>query len=108
MIPTFVEAARALGEAALRAEPTNDQAAIDWAFRRVLARDPDSFEVEILRRQLELARKRFMEKPDQVDALLDVGESISLVTDEESRTELAALTTVMNVILNLDETLNLQ
>ena len=53
-------------------------------------------------RVLELQRGRFRDDPESAKKLIAVGDS--KVDDELDPVELAAWTTVMSVILNLDET----
>ncbi|MCW5557517.1 MAG: DUF1553 domain-containing protein [Verrucomicrobiae bacterium] len=101
--PGFVEAARGLAQRVLREEPTDLDRRILRAFRHALGRPPAARELEVLhgtyRRQLD----RFQKDPDAADALLKVGESS--VSEAMPKAELAAMTTVANVLLNLNETI---
>jgi hypothetical protein len=78
--------------------------AVTWGFRSATSRFPEDNELEIL---LSGYRKRlvfFLHNPQAAQALLSQGES--LVADHLPKGQLAALTTVASVILNLDEVIN--
>ena len=104
--PTYVEAARALSQAALQRSNDNIDRAIAWAFRRALVRPASDYELQLLRHQFDSHLAEFSANPEAAEQLLSVGES---TTDSElDRQLLAALTVTCNVVLNLDETLNLE
>jgi hypothetical protein len=91
--PNFIEAARALA----KREMTEDAfAALPAMFRRVLAREPGQFELQELMHLLVEQKIFYAENRD---------EAVALVGEVENAGELAALTTVANVVLSLDETL---
>ena len=100
---TFVEAARRLARRAMRQVAGKSRDRIASMFEISTARRPKPVELDVLlqvyRRQLEVFRKQ----PDAALALLAVGES----NRDESlgAAEHAALTTIANIILNLDETI---
>ena len=100
---TYIEAARKFAERIV-AQETTSAARIAWAFREVTQRHPQSAELEVLHagylRRVAVYRKR----PGQAAAILEQGES-PLPTDLD-KVELAALTTVASVLLNLDEAIN--
>ncbi len=94
--PTFVEAARALAERAMKGHSDEERATI--AFRRVLARSPSEAEMSVL---LKLRAQRF--DPESARRLLAVGESRR--DPSLDPVEHAAWTMVASAILNLDEAL---
>jgi hypothetical protein len=97
--PTYVEAARALAERALK--ESGDAARLDLAFRRVLARSPRDAERRVLLGGLKRLRGEFAARPDDAKKLLKVGES---KRDEAlDPAEHAAWTSLCLSILNLDE-----
>jgi hypothetical protein len=100
--PTYIEAARALASRALRAAFFRDTR-LAYAFRLVLARDPDTAEKKLLRTSLEKQLARFTADPIAAQAFLTVGAIPRDLTF--SPAEHAAYTAVCLAILNLDETL---
>ena len=102
---TYVEAARALAELAMKAKP-NDAERVAFAFERVLGRKPTEPEATILRDALVKQRALFAADPAAAAKLLKVGES---KRDETlNATDHAAYTAVCTMILNLDEALTKQ
>lgn len=107
--PTYVEAARALAVVALAAVPADTDAAsrdasiLDAAFRRLLARDPEPRERELLLERLADFRRRFAADRAGAERLLAVG--TVRPPDGIPADELAAWSTVMNLLLCFDETL---
>jgi hypothetical protein len=100
---TYVEASRRLAEHAMRAsDATNER--IGFAFRRLLARDPSKFEREALRRGYEKRLEFYVAKQQAALMLVEQGESA--VDGSLDRPQLAALTTCVMNIMNLDETVN--
>jgi hypothetical protein len=101
--PTYVGASRQFAARVLREGPGDLEARLVWAWGQVLARQPDSAEVEVLRtllnRQLEVYRRQ----PDLAAAYLKVG--LAPVPDGLDHAELAAWTNVARTLLNLHETL---
>ena len=100
---TYVEAARALAQRALRSAGPSDAERIDRAFRLVLARAPADDERRVLLGALERSRREFAADPDAAGRLLAVGESPRDAALDPI--EHAALAAVGSVILNLDEAL---
>ncbi|MEM8679760.1 MAG: DUF1553 domain-containing protein, partial [Planctomycetota bacterium] len=100
--PTYVEAARELATLTMNQhELIEDQ--IVFAFRRALARTPSVDEQAVLTRGYHRYLQRFQSHPKQAEKLLTMG---TASRDESlNAAELAALTTVANVLLNLDETI---
>ncbi len=101
--PTFVEAARKLAERSLLAAD-DDDTRLDYSFRIVLCRLPDEAERETLKSILAEATKEFEAAPESAEALLSTGNSPR--NAELKPTQLAAWTTAMSVLLNLDEAIS--
>ncbi len=100
--PTWVEAARALAQRAMKASGSIDDR-LTYAFRRVVCRRPTDFDLNMLRRALEKQAAVYATDEAGARAFLAVGasgrdESLDVV-------EHAALTSVCLAILNLDEAL---
>jgi hypothetical protein len=99
--PTYVEAARCLAERMVReAGPTTTER-IDLGFRIVLVRPPCSSELAILVNAHDRALREFLADAAGSAGLLKVGESVADSAIEPA--QLAALTTVASILLNLDE-----
>ena len=104
--PTFVEAARALGQRTLLEGGKDDDSRLAHAFRLATGRRPTGKEARVLRELLARRRAEFERSPQAAMKLLAVGES-----PRDKRldpAELAAWATVSSVILNLDETITKQ
>jgi hypothetical protein len=101
--PTYVEAARALAARTVR-KATDPAARIQYAFRRVLSRDPRADEVDPLLRLVAQLRQEYRANPEAALQLLAVGESPRARDLDPG--ELAAWTAMCRVLLNLDETIN--
>jgi hypothetical protein len=99
----FVEAARKLAERAHAESHESVQDTLRHLFRLVLARNPDDREITLLVRNHDLHLARFDENPKSADSFLSIGESPRNATLHGP--ELAALTAVANLVLNLDEAL---
>ena len=100
---THVEAAKKLGERMMQLDGDLEDK-IYWGFRSVTSRAPEDFEVKVLVDGYRRRLSHFESGHSQADALLKVGESD--VLSSLSPVELAAMTTVANVLLNLDEAIN--
>jgi hypothetical protein len=101
--PTFVEASRALAEKILTESDTGSESRLQRAFQMATGRLPNTDEMSVLVQALEEMDTSFRSNPSDAEAFLEVGESD--VSSEHSPIEIAALTAVMSLILNLDETL---
>ena len=73
------------------------------AFRHTLGRAPQSDEVGVLQKTYAQQLANFRQDSEAANALLKVGESP--MPDKVDNAELAALTAVANVLLNLNETI---
>ncbi|MBI1841605.1 MAG: DUF1553 domain-containing protein [Verrucomicrobia bacterium] len=101
--PVYVEASRALAARALREAGPAASDRVRRAFRLVLARLPQPKELELLESTYRQQRERFTQEPKSAEALLSVGESARAPGLDP--VDLAAMTTVANVLLNLNETI---
>jgi hypothetical protein len=98
---TFVEAARKLGERILREGGENDTDRITFAFRSVATRFPAADEMTVLTDALNDYRAEFQSDPKRAANALKVGQSSA--SKQFPPPELAAMTALANVILNLEE-----
>jgi hypothetical protein len=102
--PSYVEAARVLGEKILREGGASPKAKINWAFTRAVARPPRAAETKALQGLLEKQRVRYQQDEAAARELIATG-SAPLAKDLPAA-ELAAWTTVARAILNLHETIS--
>ena len=98
---TFVEAARVLAQRELSTGARSVSERIERMFRIVTLRVPTARELEILCARYERNVEVYRRQPEAALALNRVGESA--VPEALDAGELAALTTVASVLLNLDE-----
>lgn len=121
--PTYVEAARYLSTTLLTQQARGTTSRIETAFRRVVGRVPDERETSALARLLERQLAEYRKDVAAARALIQVGEtSTPLAKHKVARlnvpesdvpvdpktfdpAELAAWTTIVSVLLNLDETI---
>jgi len=101
--PAYVEAARGLAERVVREEPKDGDKRLVRAFRHTLGRAPQSDEIVVLQKTYEQQLANFRQDSAAANALLKVGESP--LPDQADPAELAAMTAVANVLLNLNETI---
>jgi hypothetical protein len=101
--PSYVEAARGLGQWMMTEGGATAQQRIGAAFRRALGRPPRPEELKVLRSGFEDALNAYRQDDTAARRLIHVGESPCPA--KLDRAELAAFTTVASVILNLDETI---
>jgi hypothetical protein len=101
--PAYVEAARALGQRILKQGGGDTAARLKFGFRLCTARMPSEQELSILRRIVEQNLAKYRQNPAAANKLIGVGESQRPA--EIDPVELAAWTTLGNVLLNLDETI---
>lgn len=99
----FLEAARRLAERASQHAPSSPEATLTSLFRLVLTRMPTPEEIRILRENLEDHQARFSANQNAAAQFLAIGEAPRITSLPEP--QLAALTAVANLILNLDEAL---
>ncbi|MCA8988192.1 MAG: PSD1 domain-containing protein [Planctomycetaceae bacterium] len=99
--PQFVEAARHLAERMLKEGGSTTEEHIQYGFRLVTARSPSQAEVDILKEEFQSSLVRFERDTTSADAILKVGESPA--SNELNQNELAAMTGVARLLLNLNE-----
>ena len=99
--PQFVEAARALAARLLGRFPSDADARNRGAFRALTARAPDETERAILARLFDEQRSIFAAGAGLAEQLLSVGESPR--DDSLPPVDVAAMTMVVNAIMNFDE-----
>ncbi len=98
----YVEAARHLAQTVLTMENAEEQRQLQTAFVRLAGRQPDELETQTLLELLKEERKYYAQKPEEASALLKLGESEA---DEAiDKIDLAAMTTTIQAIMNLDAT----
>ena len=100
---TYVEAAKKFAERMMTKGGTPGER-IAWGFRCATSRVAEKEELEILVKGYERRVERYRRDGKAAEDLLGQGES--KVAAYLSKPEMAALTTVANVILNLDEVIN--
>lgn len=100
---TFVEHARGLATRMLKSEDAFDEDRIRRGVMLVLGREATVDEVAILTDELRSQRDYFKAHPKSATAFVAVGESKP--GESADSVELAAMTSVARVLLNLDETL---
>ena len=102
--PTYIEASRALAEKVLSDAGPSPEKRIQRAFLLATGRLPKEDEMAILNQALSEMQQTFGNDPDSAKAFLEVGHY--LPDKRHSAEELAAYTSLMSLLLNLDETLN--
>ncbi len=99
----FVEAARFLAQRMMLEGGQNLAEKLSYGWRLVLVRQPDPRELSRLKNAYQFHYQRFTDDTESANALLALGQRKP--NPELDRVQLAAFTTVANVILNLDETI---
>lgn len=99
--PQFIEASRVLGEKLLKQFPQDEATRNREAFRALTGRAPDQAESKILKQLYAEQKTEFAKNPESARKLLSIGES----KPEENLppAEFAAITTLVNAIMNFDE-----
>jgi mono/diheme cytochrome c family protein len=100
----YIEAARHLGELALKNGGDSNESRLDYIANRVLSRPFTAQEKSIITDVLQDLSKHYSANADDAKALIAVGESKADASLDPAT--LAAWTMTINEILNLDETLN--
>jgi Protein of unknown function (DUF1553)/Protein of unknown function (DUF1549)/Concanavalin A-like lectin/glucanases superfamily/Planctomycete cytochrome C len=101
--PQFVEAARVLGERALKEGGAAGAGRVRFTFRQLATREPSPAEVKLLLALYEQQRLLFSKQPDQAAKLIKIGARPPDPTLPPA--ELAAATVLAQTILNLDATI---
>jgi hypothetical protein len=98
--PQFVEASRVLAEKLYQESEGKRDTVIEQAFLRLVSREPDAKEREILSRLYDEQLAYYGKHPDQAAALLGIGEK---KRDEKlPAIDIAAFTNVINALMNYD------
>jgi len=100
----FVEAARFLAQQAIRSAGPEPRARLDYISRRLISREFEPREIEVIARSLEGLQAHYSQAPDDALQLIHFGESP--VDESIPPVELAAWTMLTNELMNLDEVLN--
>jgi Protein of unknown function (DUF1553)/Protein of unknown function (DUF1549)/Planctomycete cytochrome C len=100
--PVYVEAAQALGRLASTSGKTLDEQ-LSYAFRRCVARPPADAELMRLKTLWADSQATFEKDPKKAETLAT--DPIGPLPKDAKASDLAAWTTVCNVLLNLDEVL---
>jgi len=100
---SFVEAARVFAQRILQQGGAETPAQLRFAVKTVLSRDPSDKELETLSKILGEMRTEYTLDPKAAEQLVAVGEAKR--PENLDTVQLAAWTTVANVLLNLDETM---
>jgi len=103
---TFVEAARALAERALKDGGTSSSDRLTWIFRRATSRRPTADELKVLEASLGKFRKHYAADKTAAEKLLKAGESPR--DTKLDPVEHASYAALCSLVLNLDETLTKQ
>jgi mono/diheme cytochrome c family protein len=98
--PQFVEGSRVLAEKLHQETEGKRDAIIEQAFIRLVSREPDAKEREILARLYDEQLAYYGKHPDQAAALLGIGEKKR--NDKLPATEIAAATNLINALMNYD------
>ena len=101
--PSFVEAARKFAERILANGGSSVESRMEYAFRWMTSRTPDSSERETLAELYRIERATFEESPAAAQALLSVG--IADTDPQLDPVEVAAWTSIARALLNLNETI---
>jgi hypothetical protein len=96
----FVEAARMLAERLLAAESATTESVLGAAFERLTSHPPDEAELKILVAMHAAQRQWYEAHPDEARALVAVGQARR--DDSLSPVDVAAMTAVINALLDYD------
>jgi hypothetical protein len=102
--PVFVEAARAFAQRILREAGPDDASRLVFAWRTTLGRQPSPQELAVLARTLSTQLETYRNDRAAAANLIQIGDLPRPEGLDDS--ELAAWTTVANVLLNLNETIS--
>jgi len=101
--PIFVEASRAFAQKIVAEGGARFDDRLDYAFRRALNRAPFGDERKVLSDLYKRAESEYKKKPEEAKKLLAIGEAP--LPAKGNIAEIAAMTTVARIILNLHETI---
>ena len=102
--PTFVEASRKLAENLLADDSIDDdEGRLRSSFEIALGRSPTEIENKTLVAAINDSRAFYQENVEDAKKLINIGASSPEAETDEQISELAALTSVMQIVLNADE-----
>jgi mono/diheme cytochrome c family protein len=101
--PTYVESARVFARRVMAEGGADVEARLRWAYRQTLSREPTSAELAVLVGLFEKHRSQYSADRAAARQLTSTGEAAT--SDSVDRSELAAWTSVVRVLLNLHETI---
>ncbi len=101
--PTYVESARVLAADVCSQSEQKFESRLAYAFRKCLARKPNTEEAKVLRKLYEKEFERFSNDETAITQFLATG--IAPVSDSLNKAEVAAWTSITRVLLNLHETI---
>lgn len=99
--PTYLEAARKLAERSILEGGPTVESKLDFAFKLAFSRSSTAAESSVLLKIYQTRLAHFQQNPADAKAFISVGESARNESIVEA--DLAAWTSVMSLILNLDE-----
>ena len=99
--PQIIEASRVMSEKVQKEHPDSVEGQINVAFRLSTGLKPNTEQAQILKAQYMRSLEQFSESPLRIDSILSVGERPFDTNLPKDKT--AALTLVVNTILNFDE-----
>ena len=99
--PTYLEASRRLAERVIHEGGLNAESRLSFAFRLAMSRKPSTHEIHVLLKTLQQRLAHYQQDPSGAKSLISIGESVRDETIGD--VDLAAWTSVMSLILNLDE-----
>ena len=102
--PIYVEAFVRLASEVLQSEKgRGDADLLDVAFQRATGRKPKQSELGALLSAVEESRAFYAQNLEEAEAFVSVGESVAVPESDEQKVELAALSSVVQIIMNTDE-----
>jgi len=97
----MLEASRVLADSVNSERLTEDGEAAQWLAMRILSREFNGAELEVIKRELEKSRNYYRSHPHDARAFTRVGQAAT--PKEEDAADIAAWMTVVSMMLNLDE-----
>lgn len=98
---TYIEAARAIAQRAMRESTKGPETRINFIFRSLLARRPTANEMSLLSNGYARRLAHFNQDPGAAKKLVSIG--VLPIDTKDNVNELAAYTLVASTVLNLDE-----
>ncbi|MFK7786661.1 MAG: PSD1 and planctomycete cytochrome C domain-containing protein [Crocinitomicaceae bacterium] len=101
--PQQLEAARVLAESVLSKDGKNVSSCLKSVYLRVLSREPEKDELEVLKNLYQKELNRYKKSKDQAKELISIGEYPR--NEQLDAPEVAAMMVVTSTVLNLSETI---